>query len=197
MKTKADGSEWSKWRWLKAGKAYLNRSWSPPCLVLMLICNMQSTDHALNWSRGGCNLPELPLLLNQHPFIFFNGRACILLFTAYQFDLQVSNVLRGVLYIWWETFWSWQASKQGSSSLFLNWSRFFFRFGLSHFASSLFFAKFKTFLIFPFHLQIVQGVVLISISSMGLWRSRAEALGLEWCWAGMARVINVEQLWPS
>ena len=71
-----------------------------PCLVLMLICNMQSTDHALNWSRGGCNLPELPLLLNQHPFIFFNGRACILLFTAYQFDLQFSNVLRGVLYIW-------------------------------------------------------------------------------------------------
>ena len=70
--------------------------------LLSAYAYMQYAEHGscLELVKGGCNLPELPLLLNQHPFIFFNGRACILLFTEYQFDLQISNVLRGVLYIW-------------------------------------------------------------------------------------------------
>ena len=59
MKTKADGSEWSKWRWLKAGKAYLNRSDLP---LLSAYAYMQYAEHGscLELVKGGLQLARTP-----------------------------------------------------------------------------------------------------------------------------------------
>ena len=59
----------------------------------LMLCRVG--DDALNWSAG---LPAAALLLNQQPFIFFNGRTCSLLLPASQFDLL--SVILNCAFFW-------------------------------------------------------------------------------------------------
>ena len=68
---------WSRSGW-KPGKPHLNRSWSPArsCFNMLMLCRAGIGARIMLWTgQGGGGGCQHPLLLNQHPFILFNGRA--------------------------------------------------------------------------------------------------------------------------
>ena len=105
MKSKADGG--------RVVESRGNHIWIAPdlkpaqMLMLMLVlmlCRAGIGGSCFELVKGGC---QHPLLLNQHPFILFNGRTCTLLLTASQFDwlfLILDYAL--LLDIWSSTYWS-------------------------------------------------------------------------------------------